>query len=113
GARDAATVYVNVPIAPFLWVVSAFLAASALVQGLVVFTQVERWVTGIALLVATTLALVALHFAFPTLSALAKAGPGWTSALIVLSVWLLLAASVPLAAALGLLGVLCAALMIG
>src|SRR5947207_5812724 len=106
GARDAVTVYVRVPIAPFLWVVSAFLAASALVQGLVVFTQVERWATGIALLVAAALALVALHFALPTLSALARAGPGWTSALIVLGVWLLLAASVPLAAALGLLGVL-------
>ncbi len=113
GARHATTVYLNVPIAPFLWVVSAFLAATTLVQALVVFTLVERWGTGIALLVATALALAVLHFAFPALSLFAKAGPGWTSIAVVLGVWVLLAAAVPLAAALGLLGVLCAGLMIG
>lgn len=113
GARHAVTVYVNLPIAPFLWAVTAFLAATALVQALVVFTQLDRWSTVIALLVATVLVLAALHFSLPTLSALAKAGPGWTSLAVVLGAWVLLAAAVPLAAALGLLGVLCAALMIG
>jgi tripartite ATP-independent transporter DctM subunit len=112
-ARQAATVYLNLPIAPFLWVVTAFVAATALVQLLNVFVSCRKWIITLAVLAATALALLALQWAFPLLSAWAKAAPGWTSVGIVLSVWVLLALYVPLAAALGLLGVLCAALMIG
>lgn len=112
-ARRGTTVYLALPIAPFLWVVSAFLAATVLVQVLNVFAMAKRWQTGVALLVAAAVMLAALHLAFPALSAAAKASPGWTSLTIVLGVWLLLALYVPLAAALGLLGALCAALMIG
>ncbi len=112
-ARNAVTVYLNLPIPPFLWVVTAFLAATVLVQTLVVLTMAGRWTTGIALIVAAAAAVLLLHLAFPALSAAAKAGPGWTSLFIVLGIWVLLALYVPLGAALGLLGVLCAALMIG
>jgi tripartite ATP-independent transporter DctM subunit len=113
GARNAVTVYVNLPIAPFLWVVAAFLAITTLVQLLNVFATVRSWAAGVALLVAGAAALFALQLAFPSLSAWAKASPGWTSIVVVLAVWVLLAVAVPLAAALGLLGVLCAGLMIG
>jgi tripartite ATP-independent transporter DctM subunit len=112
-ARRAVTVYLNLPIAPFLWVVTAFLAAAVLVQILNVFLLSGKWRTGIAVLGATAAVIAAVYFAFPTLTAWAKANPGWTSLAIVLAVWVLLALYVPLAAALGLLGVLCAALMIG
>lgn len=112
-ARSGVTVYLSLPIAPFLWVVAAFLAVTALAQVLVVFTMVERRTTGIALLAATAAVVIALHLAFPTLESWARASPGWTSLGIVLAIWALLALYVPLAAALGLLGVLCAALMIG
>jgi tripartite ATP-independent transporter DctM subunit len=113
GARNAVTVYVNVPIAPFLWVVAAFLAITTLVQVVNVLTLAKTWAGGFGMLAGTALALYALHLAFPSLSGLAKAEPGWTSLFVVLAVWVLLALSVPLAAALGLLGVLCAGLMIG
>src|SRR5690348_9474387 len=43
GARNAVTVYVNLPIAPFLWVVTALLFVTALVQMLNVFTLVRSW----------------------------------------------------------------------
>lgn len=113
GARNAVTVYVNLPIAPFLWLVTAFLAATALVQALNVFTLARSWAAGIGLLLGAAAALFALQLFFPALSALAQGHPGWTSLVVVLGVWVLLAASVPLAAALALLGVLCAGLMIG
>jgi C4-dicarboxylate transporter DctM subunit len=113
GARNAVTVYVNVPIAPFLWVVAAFLAITTLVQVLNVLAMAKRWTVGVGLLAATAFALYALHLAFPALSGWGKAHPGGTSLAIVLGIWVLLALSVPLAAALGLLGVLCAGLMIG
>ena len=112
-ARRGVTVYLEVPIAPFLWVVTAFLAATALVQLLNVFSYSKTWPIAIGVLLASAAALAALYGAFPALSAAAKASPGWTSVAIVLAVWVLLALYVPLAAALGLLGVLCAGLMIG
>ncbi|HET7198742.1 MAG TPA: TRAP transporter large permease, partial [Burkholderiales bacterium] len=71
------------------------------------------WAAGIGLLLGAAAALFALQLFFPALSALAQGHPGWTSLVVVLGVWVLLAASVPLAAALALLGVLCAGLMIG
>ncbi|HEX7054587.1 MAG TPA: TRAP transporter large permease [Burkholderiales bacterium] len=113
GSRGGTTIYLGLPVAPFLWVVAGFLAATTAVQALVIFTLVRRWASGVALLAAAAAALVALELAFPSLSALAKGAPGWTSLIVVLAVWLLLASYVPLAAALGLLGVLGTALMIG
>lgn len=113
GARNAVTVYLNLPMAPFLWVVSAFLAVTALVQALNILVMAGSAARGLALIVVAAIAVLALWWAFPVLSAWAKANPGWTSIAIVLLVWVLLALYVPLAAALGLLGVLCAGLMIG
>jgi C4-dicarboxylate transporter DctM subunit len=112
-ARRGVTVYLELPIAPFLWIVTAFLAATALVQLLNMFILAGSPPKGISILVIAGAALLALYWAFPALSAAAKASPGWTSVAIVLAVWVLLALYVPLAAALGLLGVLCAGLMIG
>ena len=111
--RHAVTVYLNLPIAPFLWIVSAFVAAAAAVQLLNVLVLARSALRGIALIVAAGLTLIALGWLYPAVAAWAKANPGWTALAIVLAVWVLLALYVPLAAALGLLGVLCAALMIG
>lgn len=101
-ARNAATVYLDIPMAPFIWTVAAFLAASA-------FLQLLRVRSAAAYLVL----LIPLVGTFEPLAQAAKSAPGWTSFVIVAAVWLLLLFRVPLAAALGLLGVLCAALMIG
>jgi tripartite ATP-independent transporter DctM subunit len=105
-ARQATTVYLGIPVAPFMWAVTVFLAGATFAQGLVVARRP-------AMLIAVLLGLALLWWGFAPLSQLAKASPGWTSALTVGAVWLLLVAYVPLAAALGLLGVLCAALMLG
>lgn len=101
-ARNAVTVYLNIPIAPFIWTVAAFLAGSA-------FLQLLRVRSAAAYLVL----LIPLAWAFEPLARMAKSVPGWSSLFVVAAVWLLLLLYVPLAAALGLLGVLCAALMIG
>lgn len=69
--------------------------------------------TVIALLAVTGLALFAFYEGLEPLTRLAKNDPGSVSILIVLLVWALLLLFVPLAAALGLLGVLTSALMIG
>jgi len=105
-ARSATTVYLAIPVAPFMWAVAVFLAGAAFVQAVLVFRTPK-----IFLFIAA--AWLALWLGFEPLSQAARASPGWTSALIVGAVWLLLAVYVPLAAALGLLGLLCAALMIG
>jgi tripartite ATP-independent transporter DctM subunit len=105
-ARNAVTVYLNIPMAPFIWTVAFFLAASAVVQA----SKVLRSILGLIAIVAIVLLFL---WAYAPLAQIAKSGPGWTSFVIVAAVWLLLLLYVPLAAALGLLGVLCAALMIG
>lgn len=105
-ARDAVTVYLNIPMAPFIWTVALFLAASALAQGLKVIGSIAGMIAVVAL-------VLLFVWGYAPLAQLAKAAPGWTSFFIVAAVWLLLLAYVPLAVALGLLGVVCAALMIG
>ena len=112
-ARHGVTVYLELPIAPFLWVVTAFLAATASVQLLNVFLYSKTWPIAVGVLIAGAAALLVLYRAFPALSSVAQASPGWTSIAVVLAVWVLLALYVPLAAALGLLGAFAAALMIG
>ena len=112
-ARRAITVYLKIQTAPFMWAVALLLAVSAMVQTLNLFVMARRVRTGLLLLAAVALGLYALQTAFIPLSALAKAAPGATSLAIVLLVWVLLLLYVPLAAALGLLGLLCTGLMIG
>ena len=46
-ARSATTVYVQLPIAPFMWVVSVFLAGSAIVQLVNFFVTVRYTLSGI------------------------------------------------------------------
>lgn len=105
-ARSATTVYLGIPVAPFMWAVTAFLAGAAFVQAVLVS---RRPMISVFIIIF----FLVLWAGFEPLSQAAKASPGRTSALIVGAVWLLLASYVPLAAALGLLGLLCAALMIG
>ena len=112
-ARNAVTVYLGIPMAPFIWTVALFLATSTLVQFLSLMVMAQRWTTALLLVGAALLALAGLAAGFPQLVAWAKAAPGTTSTLIVLLVWVLLILYVPLAAALGLLGLLCAGLMLG
>ena len=112
-ARDAVTVYLNIPTAPFMWTVAAFLASATLVQALVLARETRSAVLLFALIAAAAAAGFALHWGFEPLARLARSAPGATSLLVVVAVWLLLALYVPLAAALGLLGLLCAALTIG
>lgn len=112
-ARRGTTVYLALPIAPFLWMVTGFLAVTALVQALEVLLAARTPLRGIAAILIGAAAIALLDWVFPALSSVAKASPGWISLAVVLGVWILLALYVPLAAALGLLGVLCAGLMIG
>ena len=112
-ARNAVTIYLNIPMAPSMWAVAVLLAISALAQTLNLFVMTRRaWIAPL-LLCGVALALFALHTVFVPMSAFAKAAPGSTSLAIVLLVWALLLLYVPLAAALGLLGLLCTGLMIG
>ena len=112
-ARNSVTVYLAIPMAPFIWMVAGFLVISALMQLLNLTVMAGRWSTAFLLVGSAVLALVGLQAGFAPLVVLAKAAPGATSTLIVLLVWALLLLYVPLAAALGLLGLLCAALMLG
>jgi C4-dicarboxylate transporter DctM subunit len=69
--------------------------------------------TVVALITAAALAAFAFHEGLGPLTVLAKANPGTLALLVVFLVWVLLLLFVPLAAALGLLGVTCSILMIG
>ena len=146
GARGAETVYVRLPIAPFMWAVAGFLAISALVQLINLFVSVKYALAGIPdpsgwaiengekpveakpvvqvngavlaatvilLLAATGAALWGLYANMGLLSQLARDNPGTLALGVVFMVWVLLVLFIPLAVALGLLGILCAALMIG
>jgi C4-dicarboxylate transporter DctM subunit len=145
-ARNAETVYVHLPLAPFIWAVTAFLAIAALVQLVNVAVSVKYALAGIpdpsgwsidtgekpvedrpvvrvdtmklafavvALLAGTALIVYAIYAGFEPLSTLAKANAGVLALVIVALIWVFLVLGVPLAVALGLLGVLCSALMIG
>lgn len=145
-ARDAETVYVKLPIAPFMWAVAAFLAVSALVQLINFIVCVKYAMAGvpdpsgwaiengekpvvakpvvavnpvalasvaILALAAAALALWTVQTNMDAMSQLARSYPGTLALAVMLMVWVLLVLCVPLAVALGLLGVLCSALMIG
>ena len=148
-ARHAETVYVHLPMAPFMWAVSAFLAIAAAVQIVNLSVCVKYALAGvpdpsgwsievgdqanggapstsspqvnpgvltavvIALLLATFLAFLAFHAGLEPLSRFAKDSPGTLALIVVFLVWVLLLLFVPLAAALGLLGVTTSILMIG
>ena len=147
GSRDAETVYVHLPIAPFMWTVATFLAISALVQ-LINFTVSAKYalagipdpsgwaiedggkpveakliIPGVNTLTLVAVVILALAGAavllwgisanMDTLSQVARNYPGTLALGIVFMVWVMLVLYIPLAVALGLLGVFCSALMIG
>jgi len=145
--RDAETQYMHLPMAPFMWAVSAFLGLAAAVQVVNFAVCVKYALAGIpdpsgwsidaagqgsvpathptsvpagkltwvviALLAVLGLALFAFYEGLEPLSRFAKNDAGTVALFVVLMVWALLLLFVPLAAALGLLGVLCSILMIG
>jgi len=146
GARGAETVYVRLPIAPFMWAVASFLAISALVQLINFIVSVKYALAGVPdpsgwaiengekpveskpvvqanaatlgavvvlLLAAAGVALWGLYANMDALSQLARNNPGSLALGVVFMVWILLLLFIPLAVALGLLGILCTALMIG
>ncbi len=146
GARHAETVYVQLPIAPFMWSVAVFLAISGSVQLVNFIISVKYALAGIpdpsgwaiengekpveskavvqvpastltwvvlAALAAAGIGLWGFYDNMDALSGLARNSPGALALGVVFMVWLLLVLYVPLAVALGLLGILCSALMIG
>ena len=146
-ARAAETVYVQLPMAPFIWAVAAFLAVSALAQVIAFCVTVRFALAGIAdpsgwsigteedkpappdavaavdgrlvlgvalaLMLGAALVLLGLQQALGPLSTFAKAQPLPFTIVILILLWALLILDVPLAAVMGLLGSLTAALFIG
>ena len=145
-ARSAETVYVHLPMAPFMWAVASFLAIAALMQLVALAVSVKYALAGIPdpsgwsiengekpieakpvvdvatgkvllgvffMLLAAALVLYGFATGFDALSTVAKANPGTLALVVVLAIWVLLVLNVPLAVALGLMGILCAGLMIG
>jgi tripartite ATP-independent transporter DctM subunit len=136
-ARSAVTIYVQMPIAPFIWTVAAFLGIAALVQVVTFFVAVKyalagmidptSWsigrsaedaapaqhpavddrralVVGGVILAVTFAALFALESGVGALGQFALGSPVAFAGLIMLLLWGLLLLSVPLAAVMGLLG---------
>ncbi|MCC6472885.1 MAG: TRAP transporter large permease subunit [Burkholderiales bacterium] len=144
--RNASTVYLHLPMAPFMWLVAFFLGCAALVQAIAwlvtlrfalaglpdpigwsigqedgvqaprpgVSVPDRRLATAAVLLV---LALGALLYLLPgtlaPLMAFAQPHGGTLATAVVVLLWVLLVLYVPLAATMGLLGVLTTVLFIG
>ncbi|MPZ55496.1 MAG: TRAP transporter large permease subunit [Rhizobiales bacterium] len=138
-ARAAETVYVQLPMAPFIWTVSMFLGISALVQTVAFLVAVKYALAGVpspsgwsigqaddvgapsrrpdiddrrvqavgfGIVVAAALALAAFDAALGPIARFAQSQPLAFSALIIVVLWILLLLSVPLAAVMGLLGLI-------
>ena len=138
-ARAAETVYVQLPMAPFMWTVSVFLAISALVQVIAFLVSVkfalagfpdptawsvgrsgeaaapiprpaiDDWrvaAVGVALLALAGLVVAAFGAGVGGIVAFAMGQPLAFSLLLMIVLWILLLLSVPLAAVMGLLGLL-------
>ena len=144
-ARAAETVYLHLPLAPFIWAVTLFLGVTALVQLITLAAAVSRALAGVAapddwamgasatsrreplpaiasarftltmvgLLAFAGGAVTLLSMALDPFASIAQASPGWSALAVVTLVWVLLVLYVPLAAAMGLLGLLTAALFTG
>ncbi|MFM9967462.1 MAG: TRAP transporter large permease subunit [Burkholderiales bacterium] len=146
GARNAETVYVQLPIAPFMWAVATFLAISAVVQLINFIVSVKYALAGIpdpsgwaiengekpvdarpvvkvdtallstvviGALAVTAVILWGIYVNMDSLTQIGRNYPGTLALGVVFLVWVLLVLYVPLAVALGLLGILCSAIMIG
>jgi tripartite ATP-independent transporter DctM subunit len=138
--RGAETVYVQLPMAPFMWTVSVFLGISALVQVIAFFVSVKFALAGIAdtsgwsigkpaqsdegaapppavagrkvlggglaILAALAVVLIGVDLWSGALARFALASPLAFSIVVLLALWVLLILSVPLAAVMGLLGII-------
>jgi tripartite ATP-independent transporter DctM subunit len=121
-SQGAATIYLGWPTAPFIWSVAIFLGIAALAQ-FVVFATGIRGVLGAAarsplgwaglMLALGVLATVAAAYAIPALASDAQIIPRSLALLLFLAMWALSLALVPLAAAMGLVGFVGAALLMG
>jgi tripartite ATP-independent transporter DctM subunit len=129
--QGAATIYLGWPTPPFIWAVAFFLAIAAMAQ-LVVFADSVRatlrpssvetggraadrtilgWVSG--LLAAGIVLTLALAYAIPVLAPYAQAVPRSLALVLFLAMWALSLALVPLSPAMGLIGVVGSALLMG
>jgi tripartite ATP-independent transporter DctM subunit len=146
-ARAAETVYVQLPMAPFIWTVAVFLGLSALAQVVTFLVAVKYALAGIpdpaawsiasdterspepppqvdvddrraigvglALLLAAALVVWGIAAGIGTLAQFALNYPVAFAAIVVLLLWVLLLLCVPLAAVMGLLGLIGTVVFIG
>jgi len=145
-ARDAMTVYVQLPMAPFIWTVAIFLGVSALMQVVAFLISVkyalagipdptawsigkmgeetggpphplvdDRRVLGVGLIILamTALTLFALEAGIGPIAKFALGYPVAFAGITIALLWILLLLSVPLAAVMGLLGLIGTIVFIG
>jgi C4-dicarboxylate transporter DctM subunit len=130
GGYGRTTMFLQMPIAPFLFGACALLVVGALTQAAVAANAVRKAIAGgqsfagqkanpivvaiVSLTGAALLALIAFGIVdFPALARFARAVPGWTIAIAFLLMWAALLLVVPLAAVMGLTGIAGTALFIG
>ena len=119
GARDAVTMFLKLPEAPFIWAVSALFALCALFQAAVFAHALQGLVSapGSAVVaIVTTALLIVAAVAFGGFAGLAHSiagAPVITGAVATLAMMLAVFGMVPIAAAMGLVGLLGAAAFMG
>lgn len=127
--RGATTIFLEWPVAPFMWGVMALLAAAAAAQLIVFMVSMRQvlqssretaplnggvyaaWIAG--LLGLGALVVWGFSLAIPAFAAAAQTIPSLLAVLLFLMMWALSLSLVPLAAAMGLIGVLGSALLMG
>lgn len=123
------TVLLGLPMAPFIFVVVALLAVSALVQAVIAFNKLRQAVAyvpvagaksyPVATAVAVMLAVIIVALGgyalldFSGMADWAQANPGKAVAIAFGCMWILMLSQVPLAAVTGLIGIVAGALFIG
>ena len=146
-ARGAETIFVQMPLAPFVWTIAAFVAVSALVQTVALFSTVGYAIAGVAgpggwsigpagdappdrapavrvdgrlvfavglvIIAAAAIALLAIHGSLGALTVFARGHPILFSSIILLLLWVMLIMYVPLAAVMGLLGLVAGIVFLG
>jgi tripartite ATP-independent transporter DctM subunit len=137
--RNAVTIMLEMPLAPFIWVISGLLAACGIVQFIIYFESVRNAVlgiddanpiavepslniqsvnqkillAGIGLLIVGVVILLAIGQNIEFLSSLVQSTPGVVALIMFALMWILALIFIPLGATMGLLGVLGAALLAG
>ena len=143
----AVTIFVQLPLAPFVWTIAAFVAASAAVQiiallvsvgyALAGLRQADGWsvgsaddpaqssgqaikvgggrvlAVGFAVIALAAAVVFGLYGSLGALSAFGKANSLLFNSIIILLLWVLLVLYVPLAAVMGLLGLITAIVFLG